>query len=95
MNRTLASFLATAISLAGFVALFAAVSWFMHAVSFGGHPHFGLIVASTTALLYSVVLVPFVVFGLQRKKSAEQIDQSGAPKPAPRLWLRSFQRSDE
>lgn len=34
MPRTLAAFLATAISLAGFAALIAGISWFMHSTSF-------------------------------------------------------------
>jgi hypothetical protein len=106
MNRTLAVVLATAISLAGFPAVLAAISWFMHSASVLEGINYlrsrhispvtiSLVVSVGVSLAISVVLVPLLALRQQRRNRAEQIDLSDAPKPAPRLWMRSFQPPDE
>lgn len=100
MPRTLAAFLATAISLAGFAALIAGVSWFMHSTSFVwvvNHRPSGpnLSVAISLATMYFIFFFVIIPGSQGRKRSADEIDPSEAIKPAPRLWMRSLQPPEE
>lgn len=98
MQRIFAALLASAISLVGFAALFAAVSWFMRSTLLFwtvNHSRSGHILASMIPIFVSVFMVPFLVLSQRRNGRAKQADQSGVCKPAPRLWERLLRPSDE
>jgi type VI protein secretion system component VasK len=84
MKGTMVAVLAMVLSLAGLAALLAAFFWFTPPASLSGvHPHSGharpiaILIAVGIPLLISAVLVPLWA---QRRKSAEEIDETLAPR---------------